>query len=235
MWIGMPSLLVYQLGYSISMHYLQPRIVHKFRKSYPPASGKSVDAVFMRLSVSLRYHSSSFALLIHSINLATWIILYPFWRHATLQSLLWLPYWEFFPSRRAFYPLNHNRNTFFLSFFYHFGIWLLQINVEKHFKLYFYPPLENANYDHEGTYPSSLTGVVSDAVPMVVGLGIETILLRSLAREFGPSGLVLNFWEIGSWGLIVKAFAAEWAVEWAWLEVQYWINEWWYWFKKDRK
>lgn len=70
---------------------------------------------------------------------------------------------------------------------------------------------------------------------MVVGLGIETILLRSLAREFGPSGLVLNFWEIGSWGLIVKSFAAEWAVEWAWLEVQYWTNEWWYWFKKDRK
>src|SRR5271154_767410 len=64
MWIGMPSLFVYQLGYSVSMHYLQPRIVHKFRKSYPPASGKSVNAVFMRLGVSLTYHPSSPALLI---------------------------------------------------------------------------------------------------------------------------------------------------------------------------
>jgi hypothetical protein len=107
----------------------------------------------------------------------------------------------------------------------------LQINVHKNFKEIFYPPIENAVYDHEGTYPSSLTGVVSDAIPMVLGLGIETILLRSLARDFGPSGLVLNALEIGSVGLMVKAFAAEWATEWAWLEVQYWANEWWCWVK----
>jgi len=29
----------------------------------------------------------------------------------------------------------------------------------------------------------------------------------------------------------VKAIAAEWAVEWAWLEIQYWVNEWYYWYK----
>ena len=28
---------------------------------------------------------------------------------------------------------------------------------------------------------------------------------------------------------MIKAFAAEWATEWAWLEVQYWANEWWCW------
>ena len=164
------------------------------------------------------------------VNLATWFILYPFWRQATLQSLLWLPYWEFFPSKELFYP-RHNWNTFFLSYFYHFGIWLLQINVHKNFKQIFYPSIENAVTDHEGTYPSSLTGVVSDTIPMVLGLGVETILLRSLAREFGATGLVMNAFEIGSVGLIVKSLAAEWAVEWAWLEVQYWVNEWWYWMK----
>ena len=167
----------------------------------------------------------------NSVNLATWFILYPFWRHATLQSLLSLPYWEFFPPRKAFHPLHHNYYTFFLSFFYHFGTWLVQINVHKNFKQIFYPPIENAVYDHEGTYPSSLTGLVSDAIPMVLGLGIETMLLRSLARDFGPSGLVLNAVEIGSLGLMVKAFGAEWTAEWAWLEVQYWVNEWWYWIK----
>ena len=49
----MPSMVVYQLGYSVSMHYLQPRLVHKFRKSYPPASGKSLEALCMRLGVNL--------------------------------------------------------------------------------------------------------------------------------------------------------------------------------------
>jgi hypothetical protein len=52
-WIGHPSILVYQFGYSASMHYLQPRIVHNFRKLYPYASKKSVDALCMRLGVSL--------------------------------------------------------------------------------------------------------------------------------------------------------------------------------------
>jgi len=52
-----------------------------------------------------------------------------------------------------------------------------------------------------------------------------------LAREFGATGLVMNAFEIGNVGLIVKSLAAEWAVEWAWLEVQYWVNEWWYWMK----
>jgi hypothetical protein len=58
LWIGMPSMVVYQLGYNISMHYLQPRIVHKFRKSYPPASGKSLEALCIRLGVSLTYNPS---------------------------------------------------------------------------------------------------------------------------------------------------------------------------------
>jgi len=66
---------------------------------------------------------------------------------------------------------------------------------------------------------------------MMLGLGIETILLRSLAKEFGPRGLVLNPLEVGSFGLIVKSLAAEWFAEWAWLEAQYWINEGWYWYK----
>jgi hypothetical protein len=165
-----------------------------------------------------------------SVNLGTWFILYPFWRHATLQSLLWLPYYEWLPPLRDFYP-RHNWNTFFLSYFYNFGIWLLQINVHKAFKQNVYPPIESTVEDHEGTYPSSLTGVVSDTVPMVLGLGVETILLRSLAREYGPSGLVLNPFELGNVGLMVKAMAAEWAVEWAWLEIQYWVNEWYYWYK----
>lgn len=94
-----------------------------------------------------------------------------------------------------------------------------------------YPPPENAVEDHEGTYPSSLTAAVSDVVPMILGLGVETILLRNLARDFGPSGLVLNTLEIGNAGLVIKALAAEWAVEWAWLEAQYWVNEWWHWYK----
>ena len=51
----MPSLLVYQLGYSVSMHYLQPRIVHKFRKVYPEAAGQSIDAICLRLGMSLTY------------------------------------------------------------------------------------------------------------------------------------------------------------------------------------
>ena len=65
-------------------------------------------------------------------------------------------------------------------------------------------------------------------IPMALGLGVETILLRNLAKDFGPTGLVMNALEIGNVGLMVKSLAAEWAVEWAWLEVQYWVNEWWY-------
>lgn len=56
MCVGMPSLLVYQLGYAFSMHYLQPRIVHRFRKSYPPAAERTLSAFFTRLGVSLRYY-----------------------------------------------------------------------------------------------------------------------------------------------------------------------------------
>ena len=164
------------------------------------------------------------------INLATWFVLYPFWRHATLQSLLALPYWEWFPPRQAFYP-HHNWNTFFLSYFYHFGVWLVQINVHKLFKLMFYPALENGEEEHEGTYPGSLTAVVSDTVPTLLGMGIEAVLLRSLAREVVAQGLVLNALEVGNLGLLVKSFAAEWATEWVWLECQYWVNEGWCWFK----
>jgi hypothetical protein len=42
------------------MHYLQPRIVHKFRKLYSPASGKSINAICMRLGVSMTYLRSFF-------------------------------------------------------------------------------------------------------------------------------------------------------------------------------
>jgi hypothetical protein len=41
----------------------------------------------------------------------------------------------------------------------------------------------------------------------------------------------LNHFELGNVGLMVKAMAAEWAVEWAWLEIQYWVNEWYYWYQ----
>lgn len=102
------------------------------------------------------------------------------------------------------------------------------MSVYKSFTDQVYPvQLEKNVANHEGTYPSALTWAVSDTVPMVLGLGIETILLRSLARDFGPTGLVLNTFELGNVGLMVKALAAEWAVEWAWLEVQYWANELW--------
>lgn len=131
---------------------------------------------------------------------------------------------------KALYPY-HNWTTFFLSYFYHFGIWLLQINVHKVFRQLVYPAPETNVEDHEGTYPYSLTAAVSDTVPMILGLGVETILLRNLARDFGPAGLVLNSFELRNVGLIVKALAAEWAVEWAWLEAQYWLNEIWYWYK----
>jgi hypothetical protein len=66
---------------------------------------------------------------------------------------------------------------------------------------------------------------------MMLGLGVETILLRSLAKEYLPSVYVLNSLELGNLGLIVKALSAEWAVEWAWLEMQYWVNEGWYWYQ----
>lgn len=66
---------------------------------------------------------------------------------------------------------------------------------------------------------------------MVLGFPIEIMLLRGLARDFGPSGLVLNSLEFANIGLLVKAIAAEWAVEWAWLEAQYWVNELSYWYK----
>ena len=70
---------------------------------------------------------------------------------------------------------------------------------------------------------------------MVLGLGVEAILLRSLAREYAPSGFVLNPLELGNVGLMVKAMAAEWAMEWAWLEIQYWVNEWYYCYKGYRQ
>jgi len=169
-----------------------------------------------------------------SVNLATWFILYPFWRHAILQSLLWIPSGELFPPRTAFYP-RHNWNTFLLSYFYHFGIWLLQINVYRNFKHEVYPSPNKGHIDREGTYPDALSAAVSDSLPTLLGLGVETILLRSLARDFGASGLVLNTLEVGNMGLMVKALAAEWAVEWAWLEIQYWANETWYWYKGYRE
>lgn len=144
-----------------------------------------------------------------------------------LQILLSIPPSEVFPPLSAFYP-RHNWKTFFLSFGYQFGVELLQMSVYKSFTDQVYPvQLEKNVANHEGTYPSALTWAVSDTVPMVLGLGIETILLRSLARDFGPTGLVLNTFELGNVGLMVKALAAEWAVEWAWLEVQYWANELW--------
>jgi hypothetical protein len=145
--------------------------------------------------------------------------------------LLWVPYWELFPPRRAFLPY-HNWRTFFLSYFYQFGIWLLQINVYKAFQKTQYPAKEDAVMGPEGTYPSALTAWVSDVLPMICGLGVEIILLRGLARDFGPKGLVLNTLELGNVGLMVKALAAEWAVEWAWLEVQYWATELWCKFKR---
>ena len=73
--------------------------------------------------------------------------------------------------------------------------------------------------------------MISDTVPTLFGLGVEAILLRSVAREFGPSALVLMPVELGNVGLVVKSFAAEWATEWVWLECQYWVNEAWSWFK----
>jgi len=118
-----------------------------------------------------------------------------------------------------------------LSYFYHFGFWLLQINTLRNFKQEFYPTPDKRVTDREGTYPDALSTAVSDSLPMLLGLGVETILLRSIARDFGPPGFVLNTLELGNVGLMVKALAAEWAVEWAWLEVQYWANEAWYWYK----
>ena len=163
----------------------------------------------------------------HRVNLAMWSVLYPFWRHATLQSLLWIPSSDLFPPREAFCP-QRNWRPFFVSYFYNFGIWLVQINVHKNFEQLVYPPSEITNgEDHDGTYPSSLTSFVSDTIPLVLGLGVETYLLRTLARDFGPMRLVLRPFELGNVGLVVKALAAEWAVEWAWLEAQYWVNEWW--------
>ena len=108
----------------------------------------------------------------------------------------------------------------------------MQINVYKKFQNKYYPTQEDAVIVPEGTYPSALTAAISDIIPMVFGLGVEIILLRGLARDFGPRGLVLNNLELGNVGLMVKALAAEWAVEWAWLEVQYWTTELWYRFKR---
>ena len=142
-----------------------------------------------------------------------------------------MPYWELFPARHAFFP-RHNWKTFFLSYVYHFGIWVLQINVYNDFQKTHYPTKEDTVIIPEGTYPSALTAAVSDIVPMIFGLGVETILLRGLAREFGPSGLVLGTFELGNVGLMVKALAAEWAVQWAWLEIQYWATELWYKLKR---
>jgi len=218
LWIGHPSFLVYQLGYSASMHYLQPRIVHNLAKNHPYALGKCMHGLALRVGVSL------------AVNFGTWFILYPFWRHSMLQTLLWIPPSEMFPPLSAFYP-RHHWKTFFLSYGYQFGMWLLQISVYKSFKNQIYPVPEKSVVDHEGTYPSALTWAVSDTVPMLLGLGVEIILLRSLARDFGPAGLVLNTLELGNVGLMVKALAAEWAMEWAWLEVQYWANELWYKYK----
>jgi hypothetical protein len=152
--------------------------------------------------------------------------LYPFWRHSVLESLLLIPY-STFPYRGAFYP-KHDWKTFFLSYFYHFTIWVLQVTVYRNFKKLVYPPAEKSLRRHEGTYPSALTGAVSDIVPLIFGLGFESVLLRRLAQEVAPPYMILNALELGNVGLLVKAVAAEWAVEWAWLEFQYWANEWWY-------
>jgi len=206
------------------MHYLQPRIVHKFRKLYPVATDRSLQGLCVRLGVSMGYRLSFPPRTEFSVNLASWFVLYPFWRHAILQTLLWVPYWELFPSRRDFFP-RHHWKTFFLSYFYHFGIWLFQINVYKAFQKTYYPASEDAVTLPEGTYPSALTAAVSDILPMIFGLGVEIVLLRGLARDFGPKGLVLNTFEPGNVGLLVKALAAEWAVEWTWLEIQYWVTE----------
>jgi hypothetical protein len=160
--------------------------------------------------------------------------LYPFWRHSTLQSLLLEPNSPIFPPLEAFYP-RHNLKIFLLSYIYNFGIWLLQINIHKNFKAIVYPTQENAvAEDHEGTYPSSLTSLVSDTIPLVVALGVETILLRGVARDYLPSGLVLGIFELGNVGLVTKALAAEWAAEWVWLELQYWVNEGWSWYRGYR-
>jgi hypothetical protein len=229
LWIGHPSFLVYQLGYSASMHYLQPRIVHNLAKYHPCASGKCIHGLSLRVGVSLAYGPLDMLANL-SVNLGTWFILYPFWRHSMLQTLLWIPPSEMFPPLSAFYP-RHDLKTFFLSYGYQFGMWLVQMSVYKSFKNQIYPVPEKSVVDHEGTYPSALTWAVSDTLPMLLGLGVEIILLRSLARDFGPSGLVLNTLELGNVGLMVKALAAEWAVEWAWLEVQYWANELWYKYK----
>jgi len=149
-----------------------------------------------------------------------------------LQILLLAPYWEVFPPIDSFF---HNRSydltTFFLSYLYNFGFFLFQINVHKSFKRIVYPTPDTAVEDHEGTYPSALTSTICDIIPGIMGLGMELISLRSLARHYGPPGLVMNTVELGNVGLMVKALAAEWAVEWAWLEVQYWTNELWYWYK----
>jgi hypothetical protein len=143
-----------------------------------------------------------------------------------LQTLLSIPPWDMFPSRASFYP-RHDWNTFFLSYAYQFGIWLVQINVYKIFKKEVYPPQDKSVVDQEGTYPSALTWAVSDTLPMLLGLGAEIVLIRRLARDFGPPGFILNTFELGNVGLMAKALAAEWAVEWAWLEAQYWVNELW--------
>jgi len=175
-------------------------------------------------------HPSVF--LTRSVNLCAWFLLYPLWRHAALQSLLWIRPTDTFPSWQAFSP-RHNWPTFFLSYTYHFTLWILQINVFNYLRKKVYPPkLQNFIREGDGTYPAALSAVVSDLIPMVCGLGVESILFRRLAREVGPAGLVLGTTEFGNIGLLVKALAAEWAVEWLWLEVQYWTNEAWYKYKE---
>lgn len=57
LWVGYPSILVYQLGYSASMHYLQPRIVHNFAKLCPYASKKTIQGMCLRVGVSMAYSS----------------------------------------------------------------------------------------------------------------------------------------------------------------------------------
>ena len=101
------------------------------------------------------------------------------------------------------------------------------MNVYKFFQNAFFPPADMHLVAYEGLYPSALTASVSDFVPMILGLGAEIVLFRGVARDAGPGGLVLNTWEIGNVGLMVKALAAEWAAEWVWLEAQYWVNRIW--------
>jgi hypothetical protein len=152
--------------------------------------------------------------------------LYPFWRHGQLQTFLYLPPNLPFPPLRDFYP-RHNWKIFFLSYFYHFGIWIIQTNAYHSFQMTFYPGPEVETLKSQGAYPSALTASVSDLVPTVMGLGVEIMLARGVAREAHPAGSIPGIRELGNLGLMVKALAAEWAAEWAWLEAQYWTHVLW--------